>query len=204
LPKKTKSIGGQSYLGSDDWKEKLVENFNEFEALHRELIERPHDPATIKAYEAYKKRSAERKSYKTRVSPSQLQSFGNTSLPKETKSIGGQSCPAEVNADNVITFDDLSEEQRQVYEVLKKRRKEEFKELKKKLEKKHEEEDLQEFLVSLKKDHQDNITQVGEIKCLLPRSNQVKPSAIPRQKEEALRSDEIHEECKNDSASMVN
>jgi hypothetical protein len=40
-------------------------------------------------------------------------------LPKEKTSIKGQQCLAEVNADKVITFDDLSEEQRQGYEVLK-------------------------------------------------------------------------------------
>jgi hypothetical protein len=76
--------------GNDDWKKQLLENFYEFQDLHRKLIERPHDPATIQAYEAYKKRSAEHQSYKTRVSPSQLQIFGNTSLPKETPSVGGK------------------------------------------------------------------------------------------------------------------
>src|SRR3954471_13109776 len=43
--------------GSDSFKEKLFEYFNEFASLNCELIERPHDPATIRDYEAYKKRS---------------------------------------------------------------------------------------------------------------------------------------------------
>jgi hypothetical protein len=66
-------------------KEETLRKFSEFGALHWELIERAHDLATIQAYEAYKKRSVERKLYKTMVSPSQLQSFGNISLPKDTK-----------------------------------------------------------------------------------------------------------------------
>jgi hypothetical protein len=131
--------------GNDDWKKQLLENFYEFQDLHRKLIERPHDPATIQAYEAYKKRIAEHQSYETRVSPSQLQSFSNTSLPKETPSVGGQAYPSwaeaeekylartnnvkpkpiEKNVDNIITFDDLSNEQRQAYEVLRKKRREE-------------------------------------------------------------------------------
>jgi hypothetical protein len=57
-------------------------------------------------------------------------------------------------------FADLWEEQPQGYELLKKRRKEEFEECKKKLEAKYKE-DLHEFLACLKKGHQDNITQVG-------------------------------------------
>ena len=111
VPKETKIIGVQSNPGFDDWTEKLVANFNEFYALHQELVERPHDLATIQAYEAYKKRSEERK---IKFSPSQIQSFGNTSLPKETSIIRAQSCPAEDNADNTITSDDLSVEHRQV------------------------------------------------------------------------------------------
>lgn len=35
LPKETKSIVEQSYAGLDDLKEKLLSNFNEFEATHR-------------------------------------------------------------------------------------------------------------------------------------------------------------------------
>jgi parvulin-like peptidyl-prolyl isomerase len=81
--------------------------------------------------------------------------------------------PAEKNIDNIVTFDDLSDEQRQGYEVLRKKRREEFEAMKKKLMKKYEEEDLQEFLASLKKDHQDNVTQVGEIKSPSPCSDLV-------------------------------
>jgi hypothetical protein len=47
-----------------------------------------------------------------------------------------------VNPDNFITFDDLSKEQRQVYDVIKKGYKEEFEERKKKLKEKYEEGDL--------------------------------------------------------------
>jgi hypothetical protein len=209
--------------GNDDWKKQLLENFYEFQDLHRKLIERPHDPATIQAYEAYKKRIAEHQSYETRVSPSQLQSFSNTSLPKETPSVGGQAYPSwaeaeekylartnnvkpkpiEKNVDNIITFDDLSNEQRQAYEVLRKKRREESEARRKKLEKKYEEEALQEFLASLQKGQQDNITQVGEIRSPPPRSDQIEPSAKLRQ-EEALMIDSMNEENKHGSASMVN
>jgi hypothetical protein len=113
------------------------------------------------------------------TSPTQLQDFGSiqVSLPKESENAEGQvypswdECkekfinplkkispkPTEKNTDNIITFDDLSDEQRQGYEVLRKKRREEFEAMKKKLMKKYEEEDLQEFLASLKKDHQDNV-----------------------------------------------
>ena len=125
--------------GNNDWKEKLAAEFKKLNALNRELEENPHDPAAIQAYEAYnKKREEERKANKIRFSPSRLQSFGNTTLPKETKSIGGQACPVDVNADNDITFDDLSEEHRQIFEALKKKRKEEFDALEKKLKEEHE------------------------------------------------------------------
>ena len=104
-------MGGHYYAGTNDWKEKLAAEFKKLNSLHRELEDRPHDLATIQDYEEYnKKREEERKANNIRFSPSQLLSFGNSTLPKETKSIGGQSCVAEVNADNVITFDDLSEE----------------------------------------------------------------------------------------------
>ena len=86
VPKEIKITRGQSDPGSDDWTDKLVDNFKEFYALHHELVERPHDLATIQAYEAYKKRNDERK---IKFSPSQIQSFGDTSLPKETSKIGG-------------------------------------------------------------------------------------------------------------------
>lgn len=72
LPKDTKSIVRQSYAGLDELKERLLSSFHEFEALHRQLIERPHDPATIQAYEAYKKRSEERNTFKVRVFPPQF------------------------------------------------------------------------------------------------------------------------------------
>jgi hypothetical protein len=113
------------------------------------------------------------------TSPTQLQDFGSiqVSLPKESENAEGQVYPswdefkekfinplkkispkpAEKNTDNIIIFDDLSDEQRQGYEVLRKKRTEEFEAMKKKLMKKYEEEDLQEFLASLKKDHQDNV-----------------------------------------------
>jgi hypothetical protein len=152
-----------------------------------------------------------------------LQSFSNTSLPKETQSGGGQAYPSwaeaeekylartnnvkpkpiEKNADNIVTFDDLSDEQHQRDEVLRKNRKEEFEAMKKKLMKKYEEEDLQEFLASLKKHRQENVTEVGELKSSSPCSDQVELSANLRQ-EEALLIDSINEENKNDSAGMVN
>jgi hypothetical protein len=67
--------------------------------------------------------------------------------------------------------------------VLRKKCREESEAMRKKLEKKYEEEDLQEFLASLKKDRQDNITRVGEIKSPPPCSDQVEPSAKLRQEE---------------------
>ena len=174
VPKEIKTTRGQSNPGSYDWTEKLVANFNDFYALHQELVERPHDLATIQAYEAYKKRSEERK---IKFSPSQIQSFGNTSLPKETSIIGGKSCPAEDNADNTTTFDDLSVEHRQVFEEFRRKRNEEFEAIKKKRMEKHEEEFLQEFLANLKKDREENITPAEEIKLPLSCSNQFETSA---------------------------
>ena len=105
---------------NNDWRGKLADEFKKLNALHRKLEENPCDLAAIHAYESYKKkREEERQACNIRFCPSQLQSFGNTSLPKEKISIIGQQCLAEFNANKVITFDDLSEEQRQGYEVLK-------------------------------------------------------------------------------------
>ena len=94
---------------NNDWREKLAAEFKKLNALHRELEENPCDLASIHAYESYKKkREEERQACNIRFCPSQLQSFGNTSLSKEKISIRGQSCPVGTNADNNITFDDLS------------------------------------------------------------------------------------------------
>ena len=150
--------------GSDSFKEKLLADFNEFAVLNRELIERPHDPATIRAYEAYKKRSEERISHKTKVPPSQFHNFGSTSLPKEAKSNGGQSSPSWAESKeeymarmnevklkfagngtdefSTPTLEELPIEYQQIYEALKKKREEEFERLKKQ----HEEEGFQEFI----------------------------------------------------------
>jgi hypothetical protein len=87
--------------------------------------------------------------------------------------------------------------------VLRKKRREDFEAMKKKLMKKYEEEDLHEFLASLKKDRKDNVTQVGEIKSPSPRSDLVELSANLRQ-EEALLIGSMNEENKHGSASMVN
>jgi hypothetical protein len=106
---------------NNDCRGKLAAEFKKLNALHRELEENPCDLAAIHAYESYKKkREEERKACNIRFCPSQLQCFSNTSLPKEKTSIRAQQCQAEVNVDKVITFDDLSEEQHQCYEVLKK------------------------------------------------------------------------------------
>jgi len=170
LPKGTKSIGGHSYAGTNDWKEKLAVEFKKLNSLHRELEERPHDLATIQAYEAYnKKREEERKAYNIRFSHTHLQNFGNP-WPKETESVGGQAYPswaeakekfmAHTNKDKpklagsssdeftTPTFEELPEEYRQAYEVLKKKRREEIEALRKK----REEEDMREFHANLEKD----------------------------------------------------
>ncbi|KAK1678547.1 hypothetical protein QYE76_039395 [Lolium multiflorum] len=145
---------------NNDCRGKLAAEFKKLNALHQELEENPWDLAAIHAYESYKKkREEERQANNIRFCPSQLQSFGNTSLPKERKtSIRGQQCLAEVNANKVITFDDLSEEQRQGYEVLKNKRKEEFEVLENKLKEEHkaymkklEDEDLLFFHAMIKK-----------------------------------------------------
>ena len=83
-------------------------------------------------------------------------------------------------------------EYRQAYEVLKKKRAEEFEVLQKKL----EEENMQEFNAKLKKDLQ-------YVKSLPPCSNNVEPSTTARQEEEASLNNGIHEDKDNDSASMV-
>ena len=76
--------------GTGDWKENLAAEFKMLNALHLELQQRPHDTALVQAYEAYKKRrEEEREAYKMKFYPSQLQNFGNTSLPKATESAGG-------------------------------------------------------------------------------------------------------------------
>ena len=139
----------------DDWKEKIAADFKRFNALHLELQERPHDPATIQAYEAYKKRrEEEREQFKIKFYPSQLQSFGNA-LPKETKNIGGQSCSAEDSTDEFTTptFEELPIEYRQAYEEFSKKRAKEFEALRKK----QEEEDSKAFNAMLEKDLQDII-----------------------------------------------
>jgi hypothetical protein len=123
---------------NNDCRGKLAAEFKKLNALHRELEENPCDLAAMHAYESYKKkREEERKACNIRFCPSQPQSFGNASLPKEKTSIRAQQCLPEVNADKVITFDDLSEEQRQGYEVLKNKRKEEFEVLENKLKEEH-------------------------------------------------------------------
>ena len=69
--------------------------------------------------------------------------------------------PSEVDVDNIIkpSLGELQEEHRQAYETRKKQREEAFEAL----EKNHEEEDLEAFLASFKKDHQGNITPVGNV-----------------------------------------
>ena len=191
--------------GFDGWKEKLATDFKKLNALHLKLEEKPHDLATIQAYEAYKKRrEEEREKYKIKCHPPQLQSFGNTSMPKETKIIGGKSCSAEVNADNTITFDDLSVEHRQVFEEFRRKRNEEFEAIKKKRMEKHEEEFLQEFLANLKKDREENITPAEEIKLPLSCSNQFESSAKPIQEEdEASEIERFNHDLMIDSVSTV-
>jgi hypothetical protein len=62
-----------------------------------------------------------------------------------------------------------------------------------------EEESSRAFNAKFEKDLQDIL------KSTPPRSNQIEPSATPRQEEyEALRSDEIHQAKRNNSSSMVN
>ena len=159
--------------GTGDWKENLAAEFKMLNALHLELQQRPHDPALVQAYEAYKKRrEEEREAYKMKFYPSQLQNFGNTSLPKETKSVRGQSCPADDSTSEFTTptFEELPKEYHQAYEVLKKKRAEEFEVLKKKL----EEENMQEFHAKLEKDLQ-------YVKSLPPCNNNVEPSTTTRQ-----------------------
>ena len=136
-----------------------------------------------------------------------------THCRKRLKISGGQSHPAEHSADEFTkpTFEELSDEECQVYEVLKMKRNEEFKKLEKKFKdeneayrNKLEEEDMQMFLANLEKDRQENITSVGQLKLHTPCSDQGEPSNKSRQEEEeALQIDRIHEENKNDLESMV-
>jgi hypothetical protein len=161
---------------NNDCRGKLAAEFKKLNALRRKQEENPCDLAAIHAYESYKKKhEEERQACNVRFCPSQLQRFGNTSLPNEKKSIRAQQCQTEVNADKVITFDDLSKEQRQFYEVLKNKRKEEFEVLENKLKEEHkaykkklEEEDLQFFHAMIKKNPQDNVTLVEETKSSPP------------------------------------
>jgi hypothetical protein len=77
--------------GNNDCREKLAAEFKKLNALRRKQEENPCDVAAIHAYESYKKkREEERQACNVRFCPSQLQRFGNTSLPKEKTSIRGQ------------------------------------------------------------------------------------------------------------------
>jgi hypothetical protein len=73
------------------------------------------------------------------------------------------SSPIEVSAEYIIqpSFDDLSEDQRQAYEALKKQREEKHREEFLARQKKEEEEDMEVYLASFKKDHQGGATQLG-------------------------------------------
>ena len=48
-------------LWNDGWNGKLPDGFKKLNALHLELEEKAHDPATIQSYEAYKKRLEEQR-----------------------------------------------------------------------------------------------------------------------------------------------
>ena len=205
-----RSSSSTDAYGLDGWKEKFAAKLKRDGAVYLTLKENLHHPAAIQAYEAYqKRREEERKQFEIKFSPLQI-SFGNA-LPKETKNIGGQSCPIEDSTDDFATptLEELPTEYRQAYETLKKKRAEEFEALEKKLKEEHEanrrkleEEGLHMFHAELKKDPQENITLVGEIKSSLMCCNQVKPHVKPRQ-EEALQVDGSHGEKMNDSESMV-
>ena len=71
--------------------------------------------------------------------------------------------PSEVDVDNIIkpSLDEISADHRQIYEEYKKAR---------------EEKDMQKFLAKYKKDRQDNITPIEEIKFPPLQAEQVKPS----------------------------
>ena len=74
--------------------------------------------------------------------------------------------PAKISAENIIrpSFDELSADQREAYETLKKQRQEQREEEIKALKEKQEEEDLQAYLASFKVDRQGTGTSQGEIK----------------------------------------
>ncbi|KAK1668451.1 hypothetical protein QYE76_056610 [Lolium multiflorum] len=81
--------------------------------------------------------------------------------------------PAEISAENIIkpSFDDLSAEQLEAYEALKRKRQEQLEALEKQrkeefeaLKKRQEEEDRETFLASFKKDRQGGATSLGEVK----------------------------------------
>ena len=82
--------------------------------------------------------------------------------------------PFKISADNIVrpSFDELSADQRQVFEALKKQRREEAEALLRK----KEEEDMEAFLASFKKDHQGAITSTGEIKLPPLLSKPTEPS----------------------------
>ena len=93
---------------------------------------------------------------------------------------------------------------------LKRKRNEEFKKLEKKLKdeqeayrKKLEEEWTLDFLASLKKDRQKNITPVEEIKFTPPCNEQVELPHNSGQESEASQIDRVHEESRNDSETVV-
>jgi hypothetical protein len=81
--------------------------------------------------------------------------------------------PSEISAENIIkpSFDDLSAEQLEAYEALKRKRQEQLEALEKQrkeefeaLKKRQEEEDRETFLASFKKDRQGGATSLGEVK----------------------------------------
>jgi hypothetical protein len=86
--------------------------------------------------------------------------------------------PSEINAENIIkpSFDDLSEDQRQAYEALKKQRQQKREEEFLAQAKKEEEEDAEAYLASFKKDRQGSATQLGEIKLPPILSKTAEPS----------------------------
>src|SRR5438105_4374565 len=87
--------------------------------------------------------------------------------------------PSKISTDNIIRpgFDELSVDQRQVFEALKRHHQEEIEALLKK----KEEEDMEAFLASFKKDHQGIITSTGEIKLPPLLSKPTEPSVSTSQ-----------------------
>jgi hypothetical protein len=73
--------------------------------------------------------------------------------------------PAEISAENIIrpSFDDLSAEQHEAYEALKKQRQEKRQEEFMAQQKKREEEDMEAYLANFKKERQGSAIQLGEI-----------------------------------------